>query len=433
MDELNTIKSKLQLFFNEAKSLNSSDEAIEKFKEIFKDNYFEENISEESPYYKSYSQELYIKNGCGIGITKVSGPGDFMTLDNPSHYGTDVYIFSKLANKSIMLFEESKKRNIETDIDDFFKINFSTKNLLDIRDDIVFKFIPDAIKNKDEIIKGRYEKLKIRAEIEHENDIEDDLISYYGGLDVTIHSTPYYLYESLLKNIEDTYFMKKVMPLFLKDFPTYIDKQIDICEHALYMIENKEKYYEWVKLDEDIFFCNSSSNDIWEFKEDKNKEKEEIQLKLNEILDKCKTIKEEKYNIFDLIKGKRKDDRIKINNINTQIDTLKKDLMIVEEKLSEADIKYEELEKEEENCKKQKQELSLTLEREFEDFTLNPDFDDWPYIGSKYYLEVSLDRLIDNENECRERLTQLQQMKSFFSKDLDEKEINQEKNLDYEC
>lgn len=433
MDELNAIKSKLQLFLNEAKTLNSSNETIEKFKEIFKDNYFEENISEESPYYKLYSQELYIKNGCGIGITKVSGPGDFMTLDNPSHRGTDVYIFSELADKSIRLFEESKKMDIETDIDDFFKMDFSTKKLLDIRDDIIFKSIPDKIKNKDEIIKGRYEKLKSSSEIKHKNDIEDDLISYYGGLDVTINSTEYYLYESLTKHIEDTYFMKKVMPLFLKDFPNYIDNQIDICEHELYMIENKEKYYEWVKLDEDIFSYNSSSNDIWEFKEDKNKEKEEIQLKLNEILDKCKTIKEKKYNIFDLIKGKRKDDRIKINNINAQIDNLKKDLIKIEKRLNEADIKYKELEKEEENCKKQKQELSLTLERKFEDFTLNPDFDDWPYIGSKYYLEVSLDRLIDNENEYRERLLQLRQVKSFLPKDLKEKEITQEKNLDYEC
>lgn len=433
MEELDTIKDKIQQFINEFESIDniSPDEAFEKFRQMFENEYFEENKYENSPYYKSYRKTLYLKNGCGIGIEKIWGPGDIAGGGLTSHHGRDVYIFSRLADKCITLFDESERNNKLEDSKELYDIDLSFKNILDIDDDFVFKCLPDNVKNDDNVISERYRKLKIDAEIHHDNDIEDDLISYYGGLDVTIQSTEYYLYESLAKHIEDTYFMGKAIPLFIKDFPNYIDEQIDICEHALYMIENKEKYYEWVELDEKVFSFSSDFNQLEIFKANKTKEKGEYQLELNESLEEYKKISEKKYNLIELLRGKRKDDKIKLNNIQTKIDTLKSKLTQIEKDLNEAEIEYKDFEKQEESYKKQKQELSLELERKFKDFTLNLDIDDMPYIKGEYYLEVSLDRLVEQEDEYREKLAELQQMKSFITKSIEESK-EQEKNIEYE-
>lgn len=435
MEELDAVKQKIQQFLSEFENNDkiTPDEAFERFRQIFENQYFEEKKYENSPYYKSYSKRLYLKNGYGIGIEKVWGPGDIAGSGLTSHYGVDVYIFSKLADKYITLFDESERNTQLDNSVNLYDFDLSLKNVLKIEDDFVFKCLPEYIKNRDEITLERYKKLKIDAEIEHENDVEDDLISYYGGLDVTIHSTEYYLYESLAKHIEDTYFMKKIMPLFLKDFPNYIDEQIDICEHALYMIENQDKYYKLAELDESIFSFSSDFNQLEMFKSGITKEREDSQIQLNNSLDEYKKISEKKYNIIDILAGTRKDDRVKLKNIQNKIDTLKSKLEEIDKDFKEAELEYKELEKQEYAYKQEKQELYSKLEREFKDFTLNPDLDDIPYINGRYYLKVSLDRLIDKEDEYREKLRELQQMKNFTAKNIEAaKEIEQDKNLDYE-
>ena len=199
MVDLKEIKEKMQEFFDEFKNIDTPDEAIEKFKEIFKDEYFETFTDVDEPYYECHTQRIYLQNGYGIGIEKSWGPFDFTGGGVVSHEGEDVYIFSKIANKYIALFEFSEKEEISNDIDSLYNIDLSTKNLLSVNDDLIFNFIPEnELENTNEMLIGRYKNLKRKAELEHDNDVNNDLISYYGGLDVTIHSTEYYLYNSLL-------------------------------------------------------------------------------------------------------------------------------------------------------------------------------------------------------------------------------------------
>lgn len=169
------------------------------------------------------------------------------------------------------------------------------------------------------------------------------------------------------------------------------------------------------------------------FKSGITKEREDSQIQLNNSLDEYKKISEKKYNIIDILAGTRKDDRVKLKNIQNKIDTLKSKLEEIDKDFKEAELEYKELEKQEYAYKQEKQELYSKLEREFKDFTLNPDLDDIPYINGRYYLKVSLDRLIDKEDEYREKLRELQQMKNFTAKNIEAaKEIEQDKNLDYE-
>ena len=413
------IKQKINKFLEEFKNneIQTSNEAMSRFAELFDNEYIVENINDEHPYYKSYTTRYYIKNGYGIGIEKVWGPGDIGSGGLTSHHGVDVYIFSKLSDRYITLFDGSERNYELENSDSLYNFDLSFKNIMKIEDDFVFKCLPDNIKNNDEIILERYKNLKIDAEIKHDNDIEDDLISYYGGLDVTINSVEYYLYEALTKHSEDDYFMKKIMPLFAKDFPKYIDEQIDICEHAIYMIENKDEFYKWVDLDESILLLYSDSNHLEMSKNTYLKDKSDMQIRLNDSLNEYKVLSEKKYNILDLLKGKKRDDEIKLKNILEKINNIKSDLKEIDNKLNELEIEYKELKNEESKYEKEKLEISSKLERKFEDFTLNLDLEDIPYINGRYYLKVSLDRLMNKEYEYRDKLTELKQMKNYITND----------------
>lgn len=263
MNNLEDIKKKINILIKDFKNkkINTPDEIMNRFKELFNNEYFEINETENRPYFKWKSESIYIKNGYGIGISKVWGPMDF-SAKAISHEGVDVYIFSEIANEYVTLFDESERNTNLEKVERLYDIDLSIKNLKEVRNDIVFKTLPDEIKNKDEIVNERYRNLKITAEDNFENDIKDELISYYGGLDVTIHSTEYYLYNSLLKHIEDENFMKKVIPLFVADFPDYINDEIDICEYALYMIYHKEDFYKWADLTETMYVLKLKINEI---------------------------------------------------------------------------------------------------------------------------------------------------------------------------
>ena len=210
----------------------------------------------------------------------------------------------------------------------------------------------DIIKNNDEVIAERYRKLKVKAKRLLENDIDDSMISYYGGYDVISLFISDYLYKLLLKNIEDIYFMEKAVSLFIKDYPTYFDEQIDICEQALYMIENAEKYYELVKLEEKELTFIDDFNLLGDCNKNIINKKGENQLELKKSLDEYKKISQKKYNLIELLRGKRKDDKIKLNNIQTKIDTLKSKLTEFENELDEIKFEFEELYKQEEKWKK---------------------------------------------------------------------------------
>lgn len=413
MESLEKIKIKLHDFLNFCENVDTINEAIEKFKEIFDNEYIEEFKQESSPYYRSTSQKFYIKDGYGLGIETVSGPGDFMTLDNPSHRGVDLFIFSALADEYITLFAESEKDNEKKDINKLYKFNLSTKNLLDIRDDLIFKTLPDSIKNNDEIVAGRYENLKIRAEVEHEDDIQDDMISYYGGLDVEINSTEYYLYESLVKYIDDETFMKKVIPMFNKDFPEYLKEQIDYYEHGIYMIEHIDEYYEVAKLSNSIEECKTAIEEMEEIIYDCTEKKTNLQLRLDNALDEFKALKNKKYNILKVISGEKKKDDIKLKNISNQINELKNEIEKHQKSIDECRESCKSLESDIPNIKKEKEELLSKLERPFKDFTLDPEFETGLYIGYDYYMNVSLDRLKCRIDEFKDKLQELKRVKSY--------------------
>lgn len=164
MADLKEIKEKMKEFFDEIKNINTPDKVIEKFKEIFKDEYFETFTDVDEPYYECHTQKIYLQNGYGIGIEKLWGPFDFTGGGVVSHEGEDVYVFSKIANKYIPIFEFSEKEKIPNDIDSLYNIDLSTKNLLSIDDDLIFNFIPEnELENTDEMLVGRYRNLKKKS------------------------------------------------------------------------------------------------------------------------------------------------------------------------------------------------------------------------------------------------------------------------------
>lgn len=411
MNNLEDIKKKINILIKDFKNkkINTPDEIMNRFKELFNNEYFEINKTENRPYFKWKSESIYIKNGYGIGISKVWGPMDF-SAKAISHEGVDVYIFSEIANEYVTLFDESERNTNLEKVERLYDIDLSIKNLKkEIRNDIVFKTLPDEIKNKDEIVNERYRNLKIIAEDNFENDIKDELISYYGGLDVTIHSTEYYLYNSLLKHIEDENFMKKVIPLFVADFPDYINDEIDICEYALYMIYHKEDFYKWADLTETMYVLKLKINEIEKKLYNYLKKKRDLQVKVIDSLDEYTKLQTKKYNILELIIGKRKSNAMKIEkkigNLKSELETINIEI----EKFNDINNLKEEFEV----VKNEKEKLSTELERPFKDFTLNLEFEDETYINGKYRLNVSLDKLVKKEGEYNKKLKELQRIKSY--------------------
>ena len=414
MLDLKEIKEKMEEFLKDFKNINTPDEAIEKFKQIFDGEYYEKFTDVDEPYYECHTQRLYIQNGYGIGIEKSWGSFDFAGGGVVSHEGEDLHIFSELADEYIMLFEFSKKEQISNNVDSLFNIDLSAKNILSVDDDLIFNFIPEnELENTDEMLIGRYNNLKRKAELDYENDINNDLISYYGGLDVTVHSTEYYLYNSLLENKYNENFMNVAMPLFNQDFPSYLNDEIEECNQALYIIENKDKYYKILDYEERDFKSVGLELHFMDAIKSTESEQSKLQIKMDEILNKLNDIKNKKYNIIDFIKGSKKKDLEKADKLQKNINSLKLDLDIKEKELELYKSDYEKLQKEMKADEEQKNKLSQELKYPFKDFTLVPDFEDEPYIDGKYNLKVSLDRLINKKDFYTQKLQELKFMKDY--------------------
>lgn len=420
MADLKEIREKMQEFFDEIKNVNTPDEVIEEFKEIFKGEYFETFTDVDEPYYECHTQKIYLQNGYGIGIEKSWGPFDFTGGGVISHEGEDVGVFSKIANKYILIFECSEKKEISNDMDSLYNIDLSIENLLSVDDDLIFNFIPEnELDNTDEMLVGRYRNLKRKAELDHNNDVSNDLISYYGGLDVTIHSIEYYLYNSLLENKYNEEFMNRVMPLFNQDFPFYFNNKIEECNQALYIIENKDKYYKLIGVKESVF--KSVEIEPYYVDDIKTKENEqtELQTKLDDALNKLNDVKNKKYNIIDFFKGTKKKDLMKANNIQQNVFLLETKLNIKKMEVETARSNYDQFQNEIKKDDEQVAKLEEELKYPFKDFTLIPDFENGPYVKGEYYLKVSLDRLINKEQFYIQKLQELEFMKSYAdNKDL---------------
>lgn len=80
---------------------------------------------------------------------------------------------------------------------------------------------------------------------------------------------------------------------------------------------------------------------------------------------------------------------------------------------------YEQLQSQIKTNDEQKAKVKEELKYPFKDFTLDPDFEDEPYIKGEYHLKVSLDRLINKKDFYTQKLQELEFMKSYVnSKDL---------------
>ena len=251
-----------------------------------------------------------------------------------------------------------------------------------------------------------------------------------GGLDVIVHSTEYYLYNLLLENKYNENFMNVAMPLFNQDFPSYLNDEIEECNQALYIIENKDKYYNILNYEEKDFTSVGLELHFMNAIKTTENERSELQIKLDEILNKLNDIKNKKYNIIDFLKGSKKKDLEKADKLQKNINSLKLDLDIKEKEMELYKSDYEKLQKEMKTDEEQKNKLSQELKYPFKDFTLVPDFEDEPYIHGKYNLKVSLDRLINKKDFYTQKLQELKFMKEYAnSKNL---KIEKEKEELYE-
>ncbi len=185
------IKNKVKEFLKyvrNSENINSND-AIEKFKEIFEGQYVSEYEHINEAYYEVKTERYYIKDGCGLTLEAHSG--DFDRYGSKvSHVGTDIYLKSKLSkNKEyragiLLFYEDEKDINDELEnIDDILNEKIKKDNIVEMTkktyNDGLFNIIPDEIKNNDEIAFLRYLQLKNIAEYTYKNDFEYERISPY--------------------------------------------------------------------------------------------------------------------------------------------------------------------------------------------------------------------------------------------------------------
>ena len=220
--------------------------------------------------------------------------------------------------------------------------------------------------------------------------------------------------------------------MFNKDYPKYIDQQIDECEHALYIINNSDEYYKISDLSEDIQKVEDKIYNIEISMSDILQERTGLSIKSKDIENKITELENKKYTIIELLKGNKKKEKIQLLEFNARMTK-------IEEKINEIDInidknvEYRELlENEINTLNLEKGKIELSLERTFEDFTLDAEFEaDELYVNGNYYMKTSLNRLLNKERYYLEKLNELQNIENFGnSKDI----VNEKQKIeiDYE-
>lgn len=413
LDNLNKIKTLLDIFFNEFNSLESisPDDTILLFKNIFNDDITKQVITENEPYYKLNTNNYYLNGGYGIGLAEITGQGD-IGFGSTSHHSTDIYIFSELANIRIPLFIEGKRIDDISLSNKLCNFDLSLDSLSHISD-FAFKFIPDEIKNNEEIVKFRYNRLISEAKDKHNNDVENSSISNY---DFDVYPEEYYLYNSILEHKDDIYFMQKVIKMFIEEyhdgfFLDYIDNRILDCQYALYMIEHKDKYYDIANCHEKIFNAQNELNLIQEEITNCEEEITNLNIKYKNCLEKINELNENKHSIFNFFKK---------NSINEEILELQGDLNLLEIDIEASNRKsntlnnlYKEKEEEIAVYTKKETDISSKLEKDYKNFTINFDSDDLPYIDGKYYQKVNIDRLVKKKDDYENMLNELFEIKKY--------------------
>ena len=399
------LKEKLKNFFyyiDNEKNINV-DKTIEKFKEIFKNEYFESQYSIKEAYYDYKNISLYLKNGNGLKFSIISGEGDRYGSTH-THEGRDLWITSKLAKDeeirngiNIFYMNEYEKIKLSNLLEKFFDIDLSFESLEKNKDSNVYKTLSEDVKNSESVVKVRYSQLKAEAENQNREEIDYDLISPYGGLDVTIHPVPQILYDKILDFREDKYFYDRAMALFKNDFEEYINEEIKDCKDALYFIEHKDEYGKIFDTEFEIIKHNSG-NPIFDIEEiSENKAKYEGELK--KLRKEYNLLSTRKYSLFDVILGTKKMDQqrmLELYNPITQDGIICK----YEEKLRDNQLEenqYNSFIEYGQELEKKVEELKKQVDRPYRNFTLNEDFYDLVNDGV-YFNTESLYKLVKKQD-----------------------------------
>lgn len=343
-----------------------------------------------------------------------------------THNGIDLCISSKLSKdekirEGINIFCENKycKENLLDKFEKFFDVDLSDKSLKENEDNNVYKTLTSDVKNSTSIVKTRYEQLKRDSELKHDEEVDYDMISPYGGLDVEIHSVPELLYEKILKYKEDEYFFEKAITLFGNDYEDFVKEEIEESKYALYIIEHKEEYEKILDLEYKMLRNNNftADKDIDEILKDK----QEIEKQLKNLRKEYELLFTKKYSLFDLILGTKKIEQkrmLELYDPNLQSGLIiKYEEKLIDNKLEEDYWNTnEEYYRDLENSKK---ELQAKLDKTFKNFTLNEDLCGYPIHNGNYFYSESLKELIQQEKYYKGRLEELEEILDITEKNKD--------------
>lgn len=420
-------KQKLKQFFShiDNEKMQTVNNTIQKFKEIFKNEYFKDDYSIREAYFDYKKISYYIKNGNGITFEIISGKGDIFG-DQHTHNGIDLRISSKLSKdervrEGINIFCESEycKESLLDKFEKFFDIDLSEKSLKENEDNNIYKTLTSNAKNSTDIVKTRYEQLKLNSELQHDEEVDYDMISPYGGLDVEIHSVPELLYEKILKYQEDEYFFEKAITLFGNNYGEYVEQEIEECKYALYIIEHKNEYKEILDTEYELLIHNDFTphKDIDEILKDK----EEIENELKNLRKEYKLLSTKKHSLFDVVLGTKKNEQQRMLELyNPQIEEgliVNCEKKLINNKLEKRE--YDEYIEEYEKLENRIKELKEKVEKPFKNFTLNEDLYSYPLDNGDYFLSKSLEKLIEQEKYYKDRLIGLEKIADISERNKD--------------
>lgn len=412
------VKEKLKQFLLYIENNNgiNVNEVHNKFEEIFKDSYIKKVETINEAYFQSKDEYYYLKNGNGVVYKVMSGDWDRYG-SKISHTGIDIAIYSEFSKDEncrdgFRLFSESENLNVKLseNLENLFDIEISKDKLIKNDDRWVYKVLSSEVKDDEEIVKARYEQLKFNAELQHEDEVQYDLISPYGGLDAEIHSVEELIYDGINYYYDDEFFKNRALALFHKDYPEYLKNQVEYYEHAKYILDHIDEYKEMMELEGELMLHYSRVPDIdidkvYETRKCVEKELMTLKAEYEELSNK-------KYGILDLIVGtKRKDQQRMLElynpeNSNGLINDCEEKL--VDNKLEE--VEYKDHIQYSDKLEEKKKKLKNKLEKPFVNFTLDEDLCDifnkgkYIYVESLEQLEQQGGRFINELNELRESL-----------------------------
>lgn len=434
METLISIREKLKKFLFEVNSDDiTMNSAIDKFKSLFSGEYEKINASEVEPYYQSYSQTYYIKNGYGIGLQKSWGRGDIFG-NSSSHKGVDLTLISPLAD-NIDLWYESEHKKDTADVNVLFSFDPSVSSLQNrLLDSSCFKsvypFLPSDVVNHETFSLAFYNNLRLSAQLSHNREVEADRISYYGGLDVTIHDEEEHLLDSLCEFEENPTFLQIAVPLFVMDYPGYLDNQIAECKHALYIISHKEKFFKLATAEKSFYTLSIQRDDIRERLNTLKTEIAKANSKLMVLSRAEKEYQNREYNFVAVVKGMRYKDRQAIKSIESDKQDIKSKITILSDKVNEMQDSLAKVDSSFNEKKDELETIKKSLDYPYRNFELDPDLEQYEfYVNGNYYMNENIDRLVKHTGKYNERLRMLSILKSYDTDSPSEDVIQQMKDI----